>query len=435
MNTVEIIRKKRDGHKLSKEEISFFVRSYLEGTVKDYQMSALLMAIYLRGMDLGEIATLTEIMLESGDVVSFPESDIIYVDKHSTGGIGDKVSLILAPLVAACGVKVPMLSGRGLGHTGGTLDKLESIPGFRTDLSIEEFAGGVEQVGCIISGQTSEMAPADRLMYALRDVTATVESVPLICSSILSKKLAAGPGAMVLDIKCGNGAFMKDIEAARDLAKNLLAVAKSMGKRARALVTNMDQPIGSTAGNLLEVVESMSALRGEWSSDLEEITMELGVEMLLLSGISSRRREARQLLQGKIDDGTAWIKFQEMVSYQGGDLRGLSDLNEAPKAPYISKFKSTSEGYVCGFKTEEIGRLIVDLGGGRRVADDTIDHLVGLKFFKKIGDEAGRGEAIAEVHANDKIQAKKAAEKLAKLIEISPGKQPGKFPLILERLD
>jgi pyrimidine-nucleoside phosphorylase len=435
MNAVEIIAKKRDGHRLSRDEISFFVRSYLEGTVKDYQMSALLMAIYLKDMDFEETAALTEIMLESGAAVSFPGPDSVYVDKHSTGGVGDKVSLILAPLVAACGVKVPMLSGRGLGHTGGTLDKLESIPGFRTDLSMEEFVRGVDRVGCIISGQTSEMAPADRLMYALRDVTSTVESVPLICSSIVSKKLAAGPGGLVFDIKCGNGAFMKDIESARDLAVNLLAVAKSLGKRVMALVTNMDQPLGSTAGNLLEVVESMSALRGEWSTDLREVTIQLGAEMLLLAGISSRTREARQLLVEKIEDGSAWMKFQEMVTYQGGELGGLSDLNQVPKAPHISRFVSTRDGYVCGFKTNGIGRLIVELGGGRKVADDTIDHLVGLKFFKKIGDEVGRGEVIAEVHTNDKVLGRMATEKLDELIEVGPDKPRDRFPLVIERLD
>jgi pyrimidine-nucleoside phosphorylase len=435
VNIVEIIARKRDGHKLSRDEISGFVRAFLEGSVRDYQMSAFLMAIYLNGMDFEETAALTETMLRSGDVVSFDESDMLYVDKHSTGGVGDKVSLILTPLVAACGARVPMLSGRGLGHTGGTLDKLESIPGFRTDLSIDEFVRGVERVGCIISGQTAEMAPADRLMYALRDVTATVESVPLICSSILSKKLAAGPGGLVFDVKCGNGAFMKDLESARLLARNLLAVAKSMGKRARALVTDMNQPLGGSAGNILEVVESIDALRGRWSPDLRDITMELGAEMLLMAGISSDLEKSANLLKYKLDDGSAYRKFEEMVTYQGGDLAVFAESSDVPRAAYIREYKAPIDGYLWGFKTAEIGRLIAEMGGGRKMVGDRIDHLVGLKFSSKIGDEIARGDIIAEIHAKDKGQATMASARLAKLIEIGSDRPRGDLPLIIERLD
>jgi pyrimidine-nucleoside phosphorylase len=435
VNIVEIIARKRDGHKLSRDEISGFVRAFLEGSVRDYQMSAFLMAIYLNGMDFEETAALTETMLRSGDVVSFDESDMLYVDKHSTGGVGDKVSLILTPLVAACGARVPMLSGRGLGHTGGTLDKLESIPGFRTDLSIDEFVRGVERVGCIISGQTAEMAPADRLMYALRDVTATVESVPLICSSILSKKLAAGPGGLVFDVKCGNGAFMKDLESARLLARNLLAVAKSMGKRARALVTDMNQPLGGSAGNILEVIESIDALRGRWSPDLRDITMELGAEMLLMAGISSDLEKSANLLKYKLDDGSAYRKFEEMVTYQGGDLAVFAESSDVPRAAYIREYKAPIDGYLWGFKTAEIGRLIAEMGGGRKMVGDRIDHLVGLKFSSKIGDEIARGDIIAEIHAKDKGQATMASARLAKLIEIGSDKPRGDLPLIIERLD
>jgi pyrimidine-nucleoside phosphorylase len=435
VNIVEIIARKRDGHKLSRDEISGFVRAFLEGSVRDYQMSAFLMAIYLNGMDFEETAALTETMLRSGDVVSFDESDMLYVDKHSTGGVGDKVSLILTPLVAACGARVPMLSGRGLGHTGGTLDKLESIPGFRTDLSIDEFVRGVERVGCIISGQTAEMAPADRLMYALRDVTATVESVPLICSSILSKKLAAGPGGLVFDVKCGNGAFMKDLESARLLARNLLAVAKSMGKRARALVTDMNQPLGGSAGNILEVIESIDALRGRWSPDLRDITMELGAEMLLMAGISSDLEKSANLLKYKLDDGSAYRKFEEMVTYQGGDLAVFAESSDVPRAAYIREYKAPIDGYLWGFKTAEIGRLIAEMGGGRKMVGDRIDHLVGLKFSSKIGDEIARGDIIAEIHAKDKGQATMASARLAKLIEIGSDRPRSDFPLIIERLD
>ena len=435
MNAVEIIARKRDGQRLSKGEISYFVNRFLGGSVKDYQMTALLMAIYLQGMTLDETTALTEVMLESGDAVSFPKPGNIYVDKHSTGGVGDKVSLILASLVAACGVRVPMLSGRGLGHTGGTLDKLESIPGFKADLSIDEFVRGVDRVGCIISGQTPEMAPADRLMYALRDVTATVESVPLICSSILSKKLAAGPAALVFDIKCGNGAFMKDIESARQLAKTLLAVAKKMGKRARALVTDMNQPLGISAGNILEVLESMKALRGEWSDDLREITMELGTEMLLLAGICSDPEEAGRLLKGRLDDGSAYRKFEAMVTYQGGDLGSLSQADKVPRAPYIGDHEAAGDGHIQAFKTDEIGRLVVEMGGGRKTVEDTIDHLVGLKFLKKIGDEIVHGEPMIEIHAKNKQQAEMASKKLGELIQTGPDKPQSISPLIMERLD
>jgi len=420
MNAVEIIAKKRNGQKLCSDEISFFIGAYLKDDIKDYQMSALFMAIYLKGMDFEETGRLTEIMLKSGESIIFPEPNRIYVDKHSTGGVGDKVSLILAPLVASCGVKVPMLSGRGLGHTGGTLDKLESIPGYRTNLSIDEFRRGVEKIGCVISGQTPQIAPADRMMYALRDVTATVESIPLICSSILSKKFAAGPNSLVFDIKCGNGAFMKDIKSAQSLAENLIGVGKAMGKSARALITDMNQPLGYTAGNLLEVAEAIDALRGECSPDLCQVTMEIGVEMLLEAGIEENRDEAKNLLEKKLGDGSAYERFEKMVAFQEGNLSIFEKPSRLPTAGSVIEYKALGDGYLQEFKTASVGRLIVDMGGGRKTIDDIIDPLVGLKFYKKIGDKVSSGEPIVGIHAKDQSQAEMVSQRLTELIQIGP---------------
>jgi len=431
MNAVEIIARKRDGAKLSRDEIAFFINSFLKNDVKDYQMSALLMAIYLKGMDFEETGWLTDVMLNSGKIVSFPKPDNVYADKHSTGGIGDKVSLILAPWVASCGVRVPMLSGRGLGHTGGTLDKLESIPGYKTNLTLEEFKAGVEKVGCVISGQTPEMAPADRAMYALRDVTATVESIPLICGSILSKKFAAGPTGLVFDVKCGNGAFMKTIESALQLANNLVGVGQAMGKRVRALITDMNQPLGRTAGNLLEVKESVDALNGDCSPDLYSVTMELCIEMLLLSGVSHDRESSRDFLEKKLLDGSAYRKFEKMVEYQGGNLSVFIEDGRLPRAPAVKVHESPISGYVQRFETEAIGRLIVDMGGGRKTKEDTVDPLVGLVFLKSLGDRVSVNEPLAEVHARDQAQADFFTERLDKLIQLGP--EPMQPPELIKK--
>ena len=418
MTAVEIIAKKRDGKSLTRDDISFFITGYLNGDIKDYQMSALLMAIYLRGMDFDETGWLTEIMLNSGDKVTFSGPERLYVDKHSTGGVGDKVSLILAPWVAACGLRVPMLSGRGLGHTGGTLDKLESIPGYRTNLTLKEFRRGVDEIGCIISGQTAEIAAADKLMYSLRDVTATVESIPLICGSILSKKFAAGPNGLVFDVKCGNGAFMKNIDMAKALSDNLIGVTKAMGKSARALITDMNQPLGDYAGNILEVWESIETLRGNCATDLYSVTAELGAEMLIMGGISHDRDSAMLLLEEKLENGAALSKFEEMAEYQHGDLTTFKNSSSLPHAPEILDFKSPISGFSTGFETEGIGRLIVEMGGGRKVKDDIIDPMVGLRFYKKIGDKVDKGEPLVQIHASNKAQAEMAQRKLSELIKI-----------------
>lgn len=433
MNAVEIIARKRDGGKLSADEITFFINAFVKGDIKDYQMSALLMAVYLNGMELEETVWLTEAMLKSGECVVFPEPNRIYVDKHSTGGVGDKVSLILAPLTASCGVRVPMLSGRGLGHTGGTLDKLESIPGYKKDLSIDEFKRGVEEIGCVISGQTPQMAPADRLMYMLRDVTATVESIPLICSSILSKKFAAGPGGLVFDIKCGNGAFMKDIESTQSLAENLIAICRAMGKNARALITDMNQPLGHTAGNLLEVAEAIDALRGQCSPDLYQVTIEIAVEMLLMAGIEEKRDDAKNLLEKKLGDGSAYEKFGQMIAFQKGDLSMFEKPSRLPTAGSVVEYNALKDGHLQEFNTTSIGRLIVDMGGGRRTKDDIIDPRVGLSFYKKIGDKVSSGEPIIKIHAKDRPQAEIVSQKLTKLIQIGP-ERPDPPVLIKKRI-
>jgi pyrimidine-nucleoside phosphorylase len=432
MSPVEIIAKKRDGKKLDRAEIAYFINSFLKGDIKDYQMSAFLMAVYLKGMDFEETGWLTEVMLYSGKTIEFPEPRRLYVDKHSTGGVGDKVSLILAPWVASCGVKVPMLSGRGLGHTGGTLDKLETIPGYRTDLSMEEFQKGVEKIGCVISGQTPEIAPADKAIYALRDVTATVESIPLICGSILSKKFAAGPNGLVFDVKCGSGAFMKTVESAEDLARNLIGVCKAMGRDVRALLTDMNQPLGYASGNILEVKESVDALRGNFASDLYTVTLELAIEMLLLAEISKDRESARSLLESKLKDGSAWRKFEDMVYYQQGNLAIFAD-DKMPRAPVVKPFKASSNGYILRFETELIGRLIVDMGGGRKTKDDTIDPLIGFIFYKKMGEKVAEGEPIAEIHARDDAQAERASAKLKEYIRLNPDKV-GAPELVKKRL-
>lgn len=422
MNAVEIIARKRDGKKLSRDEISFFINSFVKGDIKDYQMSAFLMAVFFKSMDFEETGWLTEVMLNSGKSITFPSPQNLYVDKHSTGGIGDKVSLILAPWVAACGVKVPMLSGRGLGHTGGTLDKLESIPGFRTDFSLDEFKKGVEEIGCIISGQTPEMASADKMMYALRDVTATVESIPLICGSILSKKFAAGPNGLVFDVKCGNGAFMKTLQDAEELAHNLIRVGRAMGRTVRALITDMNQPLGIAAGNLLEVSETIDALKGNCPTDLYTITVELAVEMLVISGICHEREEGILLLERKLEDGSASRKFQEMVRYQGGDLSVFENKSRLPKAPVIAEFKVSNDGVIQGFDTEGIGRLIVEMGGGRKSKEDKVDPLVGLLFHKKIGDKVRVGETAVGIHAHDDNQAEYARRRLNDIVKVGRGK-------------
>jgi len=396
-----IIEKKRDGNALTDEEIRFFINGYTDGSIPDYQMSAMAMAIYLKGMTPEEIAVLTDTMMRSGSLVDTSSINLPKVDKHSTGGIGDKVSLILAPLAACCGLAVPMISGRGLGITGGTLDKLESIPGFTTGLSEEDFISTMHKCGFSMIGQTGEIAPADKKLYALRDVTGTVASIALITASIMCKKMAEGIDSLVLDVKWGTGAFMRTIEDATALAESMVRVGKAMNKGMVALLTDMNQPLGRTAGNALEVVESMECLKGEHAGeDLMNITLALTAEMLVMGGKASDTDEALKILNAKIESGEAFEKFKEMAAIQGADVSALDDLSKLPQASIIREYKAPAAGFLSKVDAESIGRAVLVLGGGRQKTDSTIDYAVGTSGLAKIGDEVKAGNTLVTVHAN-----------------------------------
>ena len=394
-NPALIIAHKRDGLELTAREIEVFIRGFANGEIPDYQMAALAMAIYCRGMTAEETANLTDCMLQSGVTLAATEGDAPRVDKHSTGGIGDKVSLALAPLLACCGCQVPMLSGRGLGPTGGTLDKLESIPGFRTDLSVTEMRNLVETVGCVITGASSELAPADRQLYPLRDVTSTIASIPLITASIMSKKLAENLNALVLDVKCGNGTFMKTPQQGLALAQSLVSTGQRMGLKTSAFVTDMNQPLGKMIGNALEVQEAIDLLRGEGPEDLRQLTLTLAAELLVNSGTSSTTSEAEQLLSEHLTSGRGYEKFQQMVAAQGGNLDA-----ERPLAP-ASELVSPGAGYVANIDAEQLGRAIIELGGGRRQMGDPIDLGVGLEIEVRLGDCVQEGQMLARLFARE----------------------------------
>ncbi|HNR93991.1 MAG TPA: thymidine phosphorylase [Kiritimatiellia bacterium] len=395
-----IIEKKRDGEALSREEIEFFINGFTDGSIPDYQMAAMAMAIYLKGMTFDEVAVLTETMMNSGDIVDTSAIERPKVDKHSTGGIGDKVSLILAPLVACCGGGVPMISGRGLGITGGTLDKFEAIPGYRTDLSVEEFIGVVNKCGCSIIGQTGRLAPADKKLYALRDVTGTVPSIPLITASIMSKKMAAGLDALVLDVKWGKGAFMKTRENAKALALSMVEVGTRMGKGMAALITDMNQPLGRTAGNTVEIIETVKALSGEGAEDLMIVTMALSAQMLTLTGLAPGENAAMLMLEEKIRSGEALEKFKEMVQLHGGDVSSLEDFRKLPTAKTIQPMLSPKNGYIAAVDAEKIGKAVLLLGAGRMKTTDTVDHAVGATDLLKIGEQVSKGDPLLTMHIN-----------------------------------
>lgn len=401
MDVVEIIRRKRDGTPLTTEEIAHCVSSYADGRLPDYQMSALAMAVFLRGMDARETSDLTHHMLHSGRVMEWAPGPPV-VDKHSTGGVGDKVSLILAPLLAACGLRVPMISGRGLGTTGGTLDKLEAIPGFRTDLSIEELQAVVNDVGCVITGASREIAPADRKLYALRDVTATVASIPLITASIMSKKLAERLDALVLDVKFGSGAFMKTLDEARRLAESLVSTGRRLDVKTSALLTDMNQPLGHTAGNALEVDESIDVLKGGGPADVRELTIALGVPVLVSTGVADSRQTATEMLAQRFENGDAYAKFEQMVNAQGGDLAAPRPLGER------SDVIAASAGFVHSIDTAKLGQAVIALGGGRRKLEDSIDHSVGLKMLARIGDQVAEGQPWVTVFYNPQDDTRRA---------------------------
>ncbi len=433
MRAYDVIKKKRDGEALSPAEITGFLESFTAGEIPDYQAAALLMAIYFRGLNPDELRAWTSAMLESGDVLDLSDVPGVKVDKHSTGGVGDKVSICLAPLVAACGVRVPMISGRGLGHTGGTLDKLTAIPGFRVDLDVARYRELVGSVGACLIGQTEQLAPADKRLYALRDVTATVESIPLIAASIMSKKLAEGIDALVLDVKVGSGAFMKDEGSAKELARTMVEIGRSMNKQVVALLTDMEQPLGRNVGNALEVVEAIDVLRGKGPDDLVEVTLALGVEMLSLAGLA-HGQPARDLMQGAISDGRAFAKLQEIVEAQGGDPASLDEGGRGlPRAPRLEPLPSPAKGFVGALDAELVGRAAVALGAGRARLEDAVDPAVGIVLAAKVGDPVEAGQPLCTIHASDEGRLAEARELLGHAFVIADA-PPAPRPLVIERI-
>ncbi len=428
-----IIAKKRDGHVLTREEIGAFVRGATDGSWADYQLSALLMAIFLRGMTPEETADYTDAMMRSGTVADLAAVPGVKVDKHSTGGVGDKVSIPLAPMVAACGVPVPMISGRGLGHSGGTLDKLESIPGFRTDLSLADYGAQVARIGCALIGQTKDLAPADKKLYALRDVTATVECIPLICGSILSKKLAEGIDALVLDVKFGRGAFMKTPAEARRLAEALVRVGREGGKQVRAVLTAMEQPLGRAVGNALEVAESIACLRGEGPADLMEVTYELGAHMLVLGRAADDLVAARSKLARVVADGSALAKLRAIVAAQGGDARVVDEPTRLPQARLKVALTAPRAGAVTDVDAMGVALAALRLGAGRARAEDRIDPAVGVGDLVKVGERVAAGGRLATLHANDETALAEARTMLAAAITVGDT-APAPVALIAETI-
>lgn len=428
-----VIARKRDGHVLTREEIGAFVRGATDGSWEEYQLTAMLMAVFLRGMNPEETAHYTEAMMRSGVVADLSDIPGVKVDKHSTGGVGDKISIPLAPMVVACGVPVPMISGRGLGHSGGTLDKLESIPGFRTDLSLAAYHAQVAKLGCALIGQTRDLAPADKKLYALRDVTATVECIPLICGSILSKKLAEGIDALVLDVKFGRGAFMKTLAEARQLAEALVRVGQAGGKQVRALLTAMDQPLGRTVGNALEVAESVACLRGEGPADVMEITYALGSHMLILGGVARDETEARRQLERVVANGAALARLREIVAAQGGDGRVIDDPARLPRAQFQVPLPAPRSGVVSDVDAMGVALAALRLGAGRAKAADRIDPAVGVSHLVKIGERVAAGQPLAMIHANDEAALAEARTMLGKAIVLGDV-APAATPLVAETI-
>jgi pyrimidine-nucleoside phosphorylase/thymidine phosphorylase len=426
---IDVIRKKRDGGEMSSGEIESLVNAYTRGDIPDYQVSAWLMAVVLKGMTRAETAALTDAMLHSGEVLDLSSLPGRKVDKHSTGGVGDKTSLVLAPLAAAAGVAVPMISGRGLGHTGGTLDKLEAIPGFNVNLSVAQFRRVLETCGCAMIGQTAEIAPADRKLYALRDVTGTVESPYLICASIMSKKLAEGIDALVLDVKTGSGAFMKSDKDAGFLADLMVETGERMGKQVVALITDMDQPLGCMVGNALEVVEVLQVLRGEGPQDLRQLCLELAGWMLHLGGISDSVEAGKKRSEKLIASGKALERFRQMVELQGGDPRAIDDPEKLPQAGHSTILSSPSSGYVASLQCEQVGTACVILGGGRERKEDSVDPAVGIVLHKKVGDAVSPGEPLATIYYNAENKAQHARQLLQQSFQIADSPRE-KRPLI-----
>lgn len=433
MRIYDIIKKKRDGFSLSEEEIKYFVDGYTKGQIPDYQISSLLMAIFINKMDDEETLFLTKSMVESGETVDLSSIKGMKVDKHSTGGVGDSVTLILGPMVAACGVPFVKMSGRGLGHTGGTLDKLESIEGFKVDISREEFIKNTNEINISICSQTANITPADKKLYALRDVTATVDNISLIAGSIMSKKLAINSDAIVLDVKVGSGAFMKNLEEAKDLAQTMVNIGKNYGRDTIAVVTNMDQPLGNAIGNNLEVKEAIETLKGNGPEDLYELCLILGSKLLVLAEKVDKDKDGRKMLEEVIKSGKAFDKFVELVKFQHGNIDEINNLDLFPKAQYVIEVKAEKEGYVKAINAEEIGQCALKLGAGRETLDSVIDMSAGLILNKKIDDHVSIGETIVYIHTNDMEKGEQVKKDLLDIYIIGE-KNKGHQKLIIDEI-
>lgn len=434
MRMYDIILKKRNGDELSREEIDFFVQGYTKGSIPDYQMSALLMAIYFKGMNKRETADLTLSMVHSGATIDLSSIEGIKVDKHSTGGVGDKTTLVLAPMVAAAGVPVAKMSGRGLGHTGGTLDKLESVEGLRVDLKLNDFINNVNDIKIAVCGQTGDLAPADKKLYALRDVTATVDNISLIASSIMSKKLASGADAIVLDVKTGSGAFMKTLDDSFLLAKEMVDIGTNLNRNVIALITEMNEPLGYAVGNSLEVKEAIETLEGRGPEDLMHLCIELGAAMLQLGGRTHDIEEAKALLQETIHSGSAKAKLMEMVKAQYGNVAQVENPELLPKAAHIVDVLAEKEGYIHGIDAEEVGRAALIVGAGRETKESPIDYSVGIMLVKKVGELVSKGDVIARVHINDMSKLEECQAKLHTAYDLAP-QAPQHRPLIFGKVD
>ncbi len=432
MRMYDLITAKKNGREHTREELEFIVNGFVDGSVPDYQMSAWMMAVCLKGMTDQETAILTDVMAHSGDMVDLSPIQGIKVDKHSTGGVGDKTTLVITPIVAACGVKIAKMSGRGLGHTGGTVDKMESVPGTRTALDQEEFFAQVNKIGISVIGQSGHLAVADKKMYALRDVTATVDCIPLIASSIMSKKLAAGSDAILLDVTCGNGAFMKTVDQAIELAQKMVAIGTHNGRNVAALITDMDTPLGHNIGNSLEVMESMEVLKGRGPADLTEVCYQLAVNMLLLAGLGTEE-ECRAMAEKAVADGSAFEKCKQMFAAQGGDISVLEDYSRFAAARYSREIQAEETGYIYSHDTEKIGSASVLLGAGRLTKTDEIDFAAGITLHKKTGDYVEKGQSIATFYADDEALFD-SAEKMFKSGLVIKGEKPVEAPLVYARV-
>lgn len=419
MRAVDIISKKRDGEELSKEEIEFFIQGFTRGEIADYQASAWAMAVLLKGMTARESADLTMAMVSSGEQLNLSGVVPLAVDKHSTGGVGDKTTLVVEPTVAACGVPVGKMSGRGLGFSGGTLDKMESIPGYRVELSTEQFLEQLREVGLVLSGQTADLAPADGELYALRDVTGTVPSIPLIASSVMSKKIAAGAQAVVLDVKVGVGAFMKTVDQARELGELMVEIGRRAGRKVVALLSAMDQPLGCAVGNAIEVQEAIATLRGEGPADFAEHWLEVAGHMLRLAGAVDDVEAGKQRARQAISDGSALSKFRALVAAQGGDPGYVDDPSKFPAADLIEELPASQDGYIAQIHAAEIGYAAIDLGGGRTKKGDPIDHAVGIMLHRKVGDVVSAGDPLCTVYANDRNRLRAATDRIQAAIAYS----------------